>query len=121
LCEGDHIVSVEQFLRWRRRAPRQRYAVLASLLHLRTELYTRPKKKRAAVVEEAEMDSKDGGVEQQIGTEPKLQRKLEFDVVTSDGAGGGDGGQDDGGRLKGVLAFDSITSDDVWRYILEFV
>ena len=87
-------MDVEQFLRWRRRAPRQRYAVLASLLRLRTELYA-SLKKRAAVAEE-----EDAG---------------------EDDAGEGGGGQGDGGRLQGVLAFDSITSADVWRYILEFV
>ena len=87
-------MDVEQFLRWRRRAPRQRYAVLASLLRLRTELYARLGK-RAAVAEE-----EDAG---------------------EDDAGEGGGGQGDGGRLQGVLAFDSITCDDVWRYILEFL
>ena len=86
-------MDVEQFLRWRRRAPRQRYAVLASLLRLRTELYARPKKRAALEQEDAE----------------------------EDGAEEGDGGQSDGGRLLGALAFDIITSDDVWRYILEFV
>jgi hypothetical protein len=108
-------MDVEDFLRWRHHSLRERYAVLASLLRLRTELYERPKKKkRAAVVEEAE-------VEQQIGTQPELQRTLEFDVVTLDGAGGEDGGQGDGGRLQGVLAFESIQSEDVWRYMLEFL
>jgi hypothetical protein len=33
----------------------------------------------------------------------------------------GGGGQGDGGRLQGVMAFERITSADVWRYILEFV
>ena len=31
------------------------------------------------------------------------------------------GGQIRGASLQGVLAFEVITSADVWRYILEFV
>ena len=31
------------------------------------------------------------------------------------------GGQIRGASLQGVLAFEIITSADVWRYILEFV
>ena len=93
-------MHVEQFLRWRRRAPRQRYAVLASLLRLRTELYARPKK-RAAGAEREEEDEEDA------------------DEDGREGEGGG--GQGEGRRLRGVLAFDSITSADVWRYILEFL
>jgi hypothetical protein len=93
-------MGVEQFLRWRRRAPRQRYAVLASLLRLRTELYARLKK-RAAVAERKEEEDEEDADE--------------------DDEGEGGGGQGEGGRLQGVLAFDSITSADVWRYILEFV
>ena len=92
-------MGVEQFLRWRRRAPRQRYAVLASLLRLRTELYARPTK-RAAVAQREEEEEKD---------------------AEENGEGEGGGGQGEGGRLQGVLAFESITSADVWRYILEFV
>jgi hypothetical protein len=73
--------------------------VLASLLRLRTELYARPTK-RAAVAEEEE---------EEMGDE-------------AEAADGEDGeGQGDEWRLQGVLAFDSITSADVWRYILEFV
>ena len=90
-------MGVEQFLRWRRRAPRQRYAVLASLLRLRTELYARPTK-RVAVAEREEEEDAD-----------------------EDDEGEGGGGEGDGGRLQGVLAFESITSAYVWRYILEFV
>jgi hypothetical protein len=96
-------MDVEQFLRWRRRAPRQRCADLASLLRLRTELYARPKKRAAVEDEEDEYaDEDEGGVDE-------------------DGAEEGGGGQGDGGRLQGVLGFDSISSEDVWRYILEFL
>jgi hypothetical protein len=93
-------MGVEQFLRWRRRAPRQRYAVLASLLRLRTELYARPTK-RAAVAEERKEDE-DGDGE----------------------GGGGEGEEAQHGAaqgLEGKVAFDMITSSDVWRCILEFL
>ena len=53
-------MSVEQFLRWRRRAPKKRYAVQAALLRLRTELYERQMKRARRVVEEA-----DGGEEEE--------------------------------------------------------
>jgi hypothetical protein len=46
---------------------------------------------------------------------------LEEKDADDDGAGEGGGGQGDEGRLQGVLAFVSISSDDVCRYILEFV
>jgi hypothetical protein len=45
----------------------------------------------------------------------------EEEDADEDSEGEGDGGQGEGGRLQGVLAFDSIASADVWRYILEFV
>ena len=76
-------MSVEQFLRWRRRAPRQRYAVQAALLRLRTELYERRGKEEEEEEEEVEE------------------------------------GQHEAQELQGKLVFDMITSEDVWRHILE--
>jgi hypothetical protein len=90
------MMSVEQFLRWRRRAPHQRYAVLASLLRLRTELYARHEKTAGLAGEEE--GEEDGGGEQ--GEEAQH------------GAAQG---------LEGKVAFDMITSSDVWRCILEFL
>ena len=84
-------MSVEQFLRWRRRVPSQRYAVQAALLRLRTELYERQRKRARGAEEE------DGG-----GEEEKEE------------------GQRGAQELQGKLAFDMITSEDVWRCILEF-
>ena len=86
---------VEQFLRWRRRAPRQRYAVQAALLRLRTELYER-QRKRARVTKEV-----DGGEEEEEEEEEE--------------------GQHEAQELRGKLAFDMITSEDVWRHIQEFL
>jgi hypothetical protein len=88
-------MSVEQFLRWRYRAPRQRYAVQAALLRLRTELYERQRKRARRATEEVV----DGGEEEEEeeGQQPEAQ------------------------ELQGKLAFDIITSEDVWRHILEFL
>jgi hypothetical protein len=53
----------------------------------------------------------------------KLNAGLEYAAADEgdDGGEDGGGGQGEGGRLQGVLAFECITSADVWRYILEFV
>jgi WD40 repeat protein len=54
----------------------------------------------------------------------RLTEKLnagEENAAEDEDEGGEGGGQGDGGHLQGVSAFDSITSADVWRYILEFV
>jgi WD40 repeat protein len=51
----------------------------------------------------------------------KLYAGEEYAAEEEEGEGEGGGGQDEEGRLQGVLALDSITSADVWRYILEFV
>jgi hypothetical protein len=91
-------MDVVDFLFWRRDAPLQRYAVLTSLLRLRTELYARPKK-RVALEEEDE--------------------KEEEEEVVEEGGGGGE--QHGAQELQGKLAFDTITSSDVWRCILEFL
>ena len=87
-------MSVEQFLRWRRIVPRQRYAVQAALLRLRTELYERQRKRARRATEEEEVD---GGEEEE------------------------EEGQHEAQELQGKLAFDVITSEDVWRHILEFL
>ena len=84
-------MDVEQFLCWRRSVLRQRYAVQAALLRLRTELYER-QRKRARVTEEL-----GGGEEEE------------------------EEGQHEAQELPGKLAFDMITSEDVWRHILEFL
>ena len=86
-------MSVEQFLRWRRRVPSQRYAVQAALLRLRTELYERQRKRARRVAGEL------GGGEEEEEEE----------------------GQYEAQELQGKLAFDMITSEDVWRHILEFL
>ena len=88
-------MSVEQFLPWRRRVPRLRYAVQAALLCLRTELYERQRKRARRVAEEV-----DGGEEEEEEEEE---------------------GQYEAQELQGKLAFDAITSEDVWRHILEFL
>ena len=85
-------MDVERFLRWRRRAPNQRYAVLASLARLRLELYARQAKRaRLAYAEAAEEDEEEEVLKDQAGV------------------------------LRGALAFDIIHSDDLWRHILEFL
>ena len=93
-------MSVELFLRWRRRVPRQRYAVQAALLRLRTELYERQRKRARRVAEEAV----DGGEEEEKEEEEEEEE-----------------GQQEAQQLQGKLAFDMITSEDVWRHILEFL
>ena len=90
-------MSVEQFLRWRRRAPRQRFAVQTALLRLRTELYERQRKRARRATEEVV----DGGEEEEDEEEEGQQHEAQ--------------------GLQGKLAFDVITSEDVWRHILEFL
>ena len=83
--------SVEAYLRFVHRANR-RYAVLASLARLRDELYARQAKRaRHQQAEDDAVDVDEDEVEEQAGV------------------------------LRGVLAFDIIHSDDLWRHILEFV
>lgn len=90
-------MNVEQFLRWWRRALRQRHTVLASLLRQCTELCARPKK-RASLAEEEEGD---------VGEDECVK-------------GGGE--QGDEKRPQGVFAFESIFTDDVLRGdLLEFL
>ena len=86
-------MSVEQFLRWRHRVPRQRYAVQAALRRLRTEQYERQRKRARRVAEEL-----GGGEEEEE-----------------------EGQHEEAQQLQGKLAFDIITSEDVWRHILEFL
>jgi WD40 repeat protein len=77
---------------------RRRYCVLACLSSLTAKLYA--------------------GEEDAAGAVKKPSRD---EVSDEDEAVKGGGGEVGAGRLQGVLAFDSITSADVWRYILEFV
>ncbi len=51
----------------------------------------------------------------------RLAAKLNAGEDYAAAADEGGGGQGDEGRLQGILAFDKITSADVWRYLLEFV
>ena len=96
---GAKSMSVEQFLRWRRRAPSQRYAVQAALLRLRTELYERQRKRARRATEEV------GGGESEEGGEQGEEEEAQYEAQ----------------ELQGKLAFDIITSEDVWRHILEFL
>ena len=89
-------MDVEQFLRWRRRVPRQRYAVVASLARLRDELYARQAKR-------ARLDYDDAAKEDE-------EEEEEEEVL-----------EEQAGVLRGTLAFDIIHSDDLWRHILEFL
>jgi hypothetical protein len=105
LARNDDMHVVE-FLRWRHNVQSLRFSVLTSLLRLRIELYARPK--RVALAEEEE----------------KEEEEEEEAPVEEEGGGGRSGEEKkkgDGKRLQGVLAFESITSADLWRYILEYV
>ena len=68
----------------------------AALLRLRTELYERQRKRARRATEEVV----DGGEEEEEEEEE---------------------GQHEAQELQGKLAFDVITSEDVWRHILEFL
>ena len=92
--------SVEQFLRWRRRVPRQRYAAQASLLRLRTELYERQRR----VAEDV-----DGGKEEEEEQEQEQEEEQEEQEEEE--------GQQEAQELLGKLTFGMITSEDVWRHI----
>ena len=87
-------MDVERFLRWRRRVPRQRYAVLASLARLRDELYARQAKRARLAYDDA------------------AEQEEEEDAVVP---------EEQAGVLRGALAFDIIHSDDLWRHVLEFL
>ncbi len=73
--------------------PNRRYAVLASLACLRSELYARQATRNA---------------------------RQAFDDAVENGKGKGEVLEEQG-VLRGTLAFDIIHSDDLWRHILEFV
>ena len=81
----------------RKRANR-RYAVLASLARLTRELYARQAKR--------------AGEDAAAATAAAAMEEEEEEVVVVEEQAGG---------LRGKLAFDAITSEDVWRYMLEFV
>ena len=91
-------MDVERFLRWRRRVPNQRYAVLASLARRRFQLYARQAKRARR------NDDDDDGEEEEEQQEEQQEQQ-----------------QEQAGVLDGVLAFDIIHSDDLWRHILEFL
>ena len=86
------------FLREKYARASRRYCVLACLSSLTAKLYA--------------------GEEYAAGA---VKKPLMDEVVDEDEDVKGGGREVGGGRLQGVLAFDSITSADVWRYILEFV
>ena len=88
-------MDVELFLRWRRRVPNQRYAVLASLARLRLELYARQAKRARLAYDEAAEEEEEDEEEEVL--------------------------EEQAGVLMGTLAFDIIHSDDLWRHILEFL
>jgi hypothetical protein len=75
---------------------RRRYCVLACLSSLTAKLYAGEEYAAGAVKNPSRAEDEDEDIK-------------------------GGGGQGEGRRLEGVVAFDSITSADVWRYILEFV
>ena len=85
--------DVVSYLRFSVRASR-RYAVLASLARLRDELYARQAKR-------ARHQQADDDALEEEDEEEELEEQA--------------------GVLRGVLAFDVIHSDDLWRHILEFV
>ena len=95
-------LSVESYLRFissRARSANRRYAVLASLARLTRELYAR----------QAKRARRQGG--EDAAAAAAAAEEEEEVVVVEEQAGG----------LRGKLAFDAITSEDVWRYMLEFV
>ena len=96
-------ISVESYLRFissRARSANRRYAVLASLARLTRELYAR----------QAKRARRQGGEDAAAAAATAAAAAAEV-VVVEEQAGG----------LRGKLAFDAITSEDVWRYMLEFV
>ncbi len=98
-------MSVERFLRWsqwRSCGPPRRYSVLASLLRLRTDLYAMPMVREVVAAGAATTD------EDRAAAVAAVAAADEDGVVRAR-------------ELRGVLAFDAITSVDVWRCILEFL
>ena len=91
-------LSVELYLRFISSRARS-VAVLASLARLRLELYARQAKRARRLAGE---DAAAAAAEEE---------EEEVVVVVEEQAG----------VLRGKLAFDAITSEDVWRYMLEFV
>ena len=87
-------LSVESYLRFISRRANRRYAVLASIARLSLELYASQVKRGR----------------RQAGEDDAAAAALLLLV-----------GEEQAGGLRGKLAFDAITSEDVWRYILEFV
>ena len=87
------LISIVKYLRFRCRVSR-RVAVLASLARLSLELHARHAKR----------------ARRQAGEDAAAEEEEE-EVVVDEQAGG----------LRGKLAFDAITSENVWRRILVFV
>ena len=88
---------------WQARRANRRYAVLASLARRLLELHAR----------QAKSASRQAGEDAAAAAaaEEEEEEEEEEVLVVKEQAGG----------LRGKLAFDAITSEDVWRYILEFV
>ena len=95
----------------RKRANR-RYAVLASLARLTRELYARQAKSASRQAREDDAAAAAAEEEEVVVVEEQVVVVEEQVVVVEEQAGG---------LLRGDLAFDVITSESVWRYILEFV
>ena len=95
-------LSVESYLRFISSRASRRYAVLASLARLTRELYKR----------QAKIASRQAGEDDDAAAAAAAAVEEEEEVVVVEEQAGG---------LRGKLAFDAITSEDVWRYILEFV
>ena len=97
----------------RKRANR-RYAVLASLARLTRELYARQAKSASRQAREDDAAAAAAAEEEEevVVVEEQVVVVEEQVVVVEEQAGG---------LLRGDLAFDVITSESVWRYILEFM
>ena len=87
-------LTVESYLRLISSRANRRYAVLASLARLRSELY-------AHQAADDALEEEDEKEEEALEEEEELEEQA--------------------GVLRGALAFEIIHSDDLWRHMLEFV
>ena len=95
------VVAYLRFISSRARCAKLRVAVIASLARLREELYARQAKRARLAYDDAVENAEEEEEEEEddgIGIEEQAA-----------------------GSLMGVLAFEVIHSDDVWRHILEFL